>query len=110
VTWMASTYARIIHVALQLRYVLLLVFFAGLAATVWIYRAVPTGFIPQEDQGYFLVIVQAPPGSSLAYTTALADQGAAIIAQNPDVFGLFSMMGFSFSGGSSNAGVMFVQM
>ena len=96
ISWLASTYARVIHVALQLRYVLLLVFFAGLGATVWIYQHVPTGFIPQEDQGYFMVIVQAPPGSSLAYTTALADAAQAIIAQNPDVGGLFSIMGFSF--------------
>ena len=110
VAWTASTYARIIHAALQLRYLLLVLFFAGLGATVLVYRHVPTGFIPQEDQGYLMVIVQAPPGSSLAYTTALADRGAAIIAQNPDVFGLFSMMGFSFSGGSSNAGMMFVQL
>ncbi len=106
--WMASTYARIIHVALQLRYVLLLVFFAGLAGTIWIYRVVPTGFIPQEDQGYFFVIVQAPPGSSVAYTGALADEGAAIIAQNPHVTGLFSIIGFSFAGSASNAGMMFV--
>jgi HAE1 family hydrophobic/amphiphilic exporter-1 len=105
--WLAGTYARVIHVTLRLRYVLLLVFFAGLAATVWIYRSVPTGFIPQEDQGYFLVIVQAPPGSSLAYTTALADEGAAIIAQNPHVGGLFQIIGFSFAGSASNAGMMF---
>ena len=108
VTWMAGTYARIIHVALQLRYVLLVVFFAGLGATVWIYRHVPQGFIPQEDEGYFMVIVQAPPGSSLAYTTALAARGAAIIAQNPHVGGLFSIIGFSFAGSASNAAMMFV--
>jgi HAE1 family hydrophobic/amphiphilic exporter-1 len=109
VNWMAATYARIIHGALKIRYLLLLVFFAGLAATVWTYDHVPTGFIPQEDQGYFLVIVQAPPGSSMAYTTTLADTGAAIIAQNPDVTGLFSVVGFSFSGSASNAGMMFVK-
>ena len=108
INWLASTYARIIHVALQLRYLLLLLFFAGLAATVWIYRVVPTGFIPQEDEGYFMVIVQAPPGSSLAYTTNLADEGAAIIAQNPHVGGLFSIIGFSIAGSASNAGMMFV--
>jgi len=108
VTWLGSTYARIIHVALQLRYVLLVVFFAGLGATVWVYRAVPTGFIPQEDRGYFMAIVQAPPGSSLAYTANLADRGAAIIAHNPDVKGLFAVVGFSFSGSASNSGMMFV--
>ncbi len=108
ITWLSSSYARIIHFALQLRYVLLLVFIAGLGATVWVYRSVPTGFIPQEDQGYLMVIVQAPPGSSLSYTTTLADKGAAIIAQNPDVQGMFSIMGFSLSGAASNSGMMFV--
>jgi len=108
VSWLSRTYAKSIHVALQLRYVLLLLFFAGLGATVWVYRHVPTAFIPQEDQGYLLVIVQAPPGSSLAYTSTLADRAEAIIATNPDVVGAFSVMGFGFSGGSSNAGLMFV--
>ena len=108
IDWLGNTYARIIHVALQLRYALLVVFLAGLGATAWVYRAVPTGFIPQEDQGYFMVIVQAPPGSSLTYTTALAEQAEGIIAQNPDVGGLFSVVGFSLAGSSANAGMMFV--
>jgi HAE1 family hydrophobic/amphiphilic exporter-1 len=108
VSWLGRTYAKTIHVALQLRYLLLLAFFAGLGATVWVYNHVPTGFIPQEDQGYLFVIVQAPPGSSLAYTTALADRAEAILATNSDINGSFSVMGFGFSGGSSNAGLMFV--
>jgi HAE1 family hydrophobic/amphiphilic exporter-1 len=110
VSWLASTYAKSIHFALRLRYVLLLLFFAGLAGTVWIYRFVPTGFIPQEDQGYLMAIVQAPPGSSLTYTTALADRAQMIIAGNPDVNGAFSVMGFSFSGGASNAGIIFMSL
>ncbi len=108
VTWMASTYARSIHVALRLRYLLLLIFFAGLGATVWIYQHVPTGFIPQEDQGIMMVIVQAPPGSSLTYTRALAERAEYIIAQNPDIGGAFSIIGFSFAGSASNSGMMFV--
>ncbi len=108
VTWLASTYAKVIHVALQLRYLLLLVFFAGMGATVWIYQHVPTGFIPQEDQSFLMVIVQAPPGSSLAYTGALADRAEVIIGQNHDIAGAFSVVGFSLSGGSSNAGMMFI--
>ncbi len=108
ITWLAKTYAKIIHGALQLRYVLLLLFFAGLAGTVWIYQKVPTGFIPQEDQGFLIGIVQAPPGSSLSYTSALADRAQAIIYSNKDISGAFSVMGFSFSGGASNAGLMFI--
>ena len=108
VSWVGRTYGKAVHVALQLRYVLLLIFFAGLWATVFVYQRVPTAFIPQEDQGYLFVIVQAPPGSSLTYTTALADRAEAILATNPDIQGSFSVMGFGFSGGSSNAGLMFV--
>jgi len=110
INWMGGAYARIIHGALRVRYALLILFFAGLAATVWIYGHVPTGFIPQEDQGYLMAIVQAPPGSSLAYTTNLADRAAAIIGQNPDIDGLFSVMGFSFAGNASDAGMMFASL
>ena len=108
ITWLASSYAKSIHVALKLRYLLLVIFFVGLGATVWVYNHVPTGFIPQEDQGYLMVIVQAPPGSSLAYTTNLADRAEAIIGQNHDIAGAFSVMGYSMSGDASNAGMMFV--
>ena len=108
ITWLAKTYAKVIHVGLQLRYVLLLLFFAGLGGTYWIYNFVPTGFIPQEDQSFLMGIVQAPPGSSLAYTQALADKAQAIIYSNKDVQGAFSVIGFSFAGNASNAGMMFI--
>ncbi len=108
ITWLASSYAKSIHVALRLRYLLLLVFFAGLGATVWMYQHVPTGFLPQEDQGTIMVIIQSPPGSSLTYTTALAERAEHTILQNPDVAGAFAMIGFSYSGSASNAGLMYV--
>jgi hydrophobic/amphiphilic exporter-1 (mainly G- bacteria), HAE1 family len=110
ITWLASSYAKSIHVALRLRYLLLLVFIAGLGATVWEYQHVPSGFIPQEDQGYIMVIVQAPPGSSLAYTKALAERGEYIIGQNPDVGGAFAIIGFSRAGSATNQGMMFVNL
>jgi len=108
IDWLSGSYAKAIHVVLQVRYLLLVLFFVGLGATVWMYQKVPTGFIPQEDQGYLMVIVQAPPGSSLAYTTDLADRASYIINQNPDVIGAFSVMGFSLAGDASNAGMMFL--
>jgi HAE1 family hydrophobic/amphiphilic exporter-1 len=86
------------------------VFFAGLAGTVWIYQHVPTGFIPQEDQGYTMIIVQAPPGSSLTYTRSLAERAEYILAQNPDVEGTFAIIGFSFAGNAPNSGMMFAAL
>jgi hydrophobic/amphiphilic exporter-1 (mainly G- bacteria), HAE1 family len=107
INWMGRTYAKSIHVVLRMRYLMLLLFFVGLGATVWLYQRVPTGFIPQEDQGYLMVIVQAPPGSSLAYTNALATRASAIIAPDPDISGAFSVMGFGFNGAAANAGIIF---
>ena len=54
---LASGYARSIHVVLRLRYLMVLLFIAGLAGTVYMYRHVPTAFVPQEDQGN--IILQA---------------------------------------------------
>jgi HAE1 family hydrophobic/amphiphilic exporter-1 len=75
------------------------------------YNHVPTAFIPQEDQSYFLIIVQTPPGASLSYTTQFADRVSALVRKNDGVFGTFSVMGFSLSGGSSpNSGLIFAPL
>ncbi len=104
-------YAIAVTWVVKMRYAFLLLFAAGLAATVYMYQHVPTAFVPVEDQGYFLILVQTPPGASLSYTTEFADKGAEIVAKDPDIFGTFSVMGFSQSGGSSpNAGLIFAPL
>ncbi len=104
-------YAVAVTWVVKWRYAFLVLFVAGLGATVYMYNHVPTAFVPVEDQGYFLILVQAPPGASLSYTTDLADRGTQRVQQDPDVFGTFSIMGFSLSGGSSpNAGLIFVPL
>jgi hydrophobic/amphiphilic exporter-1 (mainly G- bacteria), HAE1 family len=109
----ASTvfYGKIIKQVLRLRYVVLLLFIGGLAATVYLYQHVPSAFLPTEDQNYLICIVQTPPGASLTYTADVADKAVKIIRQNDDVFGTFAVMGFSLSGGSSsNYGLIFVPL
>lgn len=106
-----SGYAFLVTHVVRMRTVMLLLFAAGLAGTVYMYNHVPTAFVPSEDQNYFINLVQAPPGASLAYTTELADRAADVIRQNDDVFGTFSVMGFSLAGGSSpNTGVIFAPL
>jgi HAE1 family hydrophobic/amphiphilic exporter-1 len=75
------------------------------------YTHVPTGFVPQEDQNYFITVVQAPQGASLAYTTSIAKQAEQILRADPDVFGTFAVPGFSLTGGSSsNYGLIFAPL
>ncbi len=86
------------------------VFLVGLAATYFVYQHVPTSFVPQEDQGYFFVVVQAPPGASLQYTAKVMDRAAAMVSANHDVEGCFSVPGFSFSGSAANQGIIFASL
>ncbi len=107
---MSSGYARSIHSVLRLRYLMLLLFVAGLAATVYMYGHVPTAFVPQEDQGLIFLQIQAPPGASLSYTDGLAAQAGDILAQEPEITGSFAVTGFSFSGAASNYGIIFAAL
>ena len=89
---------------------MLVVFAVGLAGTFLLWRTVPTAFVPDEDEGYFISIVQAPPGASLEYTDAIAKQAEKILYSDPDILSAFSVMGFSFSGAAPNNGLIFTML
>ena len=59
-------------------------FVALLGATYWVYTRVPTGFVPDEDQGYVIVLIQAPPGASLDYTMNIVKQAEQIMLKMPE--------------------------
>jgi hydrophobic/amphiphilic exporter-1 (mainly G- bacteria), HAE1 family len=86
------------------------VFLAGLALTYFVFITVPKGFVPNEDQGYFIIAVQAPTGASLSYTKAIGEQVSKILEKEPEVEGTFAVSGFSFSGSASNRALIFVPL
>jgi hydrophobic/amphiphilic exporter-1 (mainly G- bacteria), HAE1 family len=110
ITGGTNLYVRGLRGALRARWVVVIVFFVGLGITYLVYRSVPQAFIPEEDAGYFLIQIQAPAGASLEYTGGVARQAEQIIMKDPDVLALFSVMGFSFTGASSNTGLMFARL
>ncbi|MDX2243992.1 MAG: efflux RND transporter permease subunit [Leptolyngbyaceae cyanobacterium bins.302] len=83
------------------------VFTALLALTYWVYTIVPGGFLPEEDQGYFITVVQAPEGVSLNYTEGVLKQAEDLLKQRPEVASVFAVGGFSFSGATPNNGLIF---
>ncbi|HEY0794526.1 MAG TPA: multidrug efflux RND transporter permease subunit [Acidisarcina sp.] len=108
---LGSAYASTINLVLRLRYLMVILFVAGLAATVFMYIHVPTGFVPSEDQGYFIVVVQTPQGASLSYTTQVCTAAERVLSQDPDIFGTFSVPGFSLTGGNApNYGLIFAPL
>ena len=103
-------YVRMLRRGMRVRWAVVAVFVVMLGLTWWIYGVVPRAFVPEEDQGYIMVQVQAPAGASLEYTGRIARQAEKIILSDPDVLALFSVMGFSFSGAAPNQGIMFVRL
>ncbi|MSO45327.1 MAG: multidrug efflux RND transporter permease subunit [Acidobacteria bacterium] len=95
---------------IRARYVVVLVFVALLGATYWVYNRVPTGFVPEEDQGYILVLIQAPQGASLDYTMGIERQTEALLGKVPEITNVFGVGGFSFAGSNANQGILFCML
>ncbi|MBZ5679557.1 MAG: multidrug efflux RND transporter permease subunit [Acidobacteriia bacterium] len=103
-------YRNLLRHFLNYKLAAVVLFFIGLGLTYFVIRKVPTGFVPDEDQGYFIVVIQAPSGASLEYTKAIGKQVSDLLAGVPEAEGTFSVAGFSFAGAAANQGLMFVPL
>ncbi len=88
----------------------MLVFAGCLFATVALFRSTPTGFIPDEDQGYLIISVQGPDGMSYADNQAVVREVGAVLDRFPEVKAKFMVSGFSFAGTGSNLATIFVPL
>jgi HAE1 family hydrophobic/amphiphilic exporter-1 len=92
---------------MRARWAMAVIFVGLLGVTYYVYNRVPSAFIPEEDAGYFVSIVQAPPGASLEYTTGVVKEAEKILLATPEVESVFSLLGFSFTGAGPNQGIVF---
>ncbi|HEX7816430.1 multidrug efflux RND transporter permease subunit [Dyella sp.] len=77
------------------------------------YTRLPTSFVPSEDQGFALAIVQLPPGATLQRTREVMGEVRNRFAQSPlkgDIDGIFQISGFSFIGQSESTGMAFIRL
>ena len=101
--------ARTTAVVARRKVVMLGIYAALAGATFWIGTSIPTGFIPQLDRGYAIVVVQLPDGASLSRTDAVVQKATEIIRQTPGVehaIGITGLNGSTFTS-TSNSGVVF---
>jgi len=86
---------------------LMLVVYAGLnAVTVAEFINTPKGFIPEQDQGYLITVVQLPPGASLARTDKVVHQVVEAMLSTPGIAHVVPFAGFdasSFTNASNSA-------
>ncbi len=103
ISWLAS---RTVRRAALMVALYLVVIGVGLNA----FRTTPTGFIPQVDRGYIIVVLQLPPGASLARTDAVQQHALDIAMQVPGVVHAANIVGFSGATftNAPNAGALFL--
>lgn len=108
--WIVDKYLAIVNFLIRVRYAVIGLFVVGLAATYFMFTHVPTGFVPSEDQGIVLGIIQAPDGVALNYTDQVITKLEQILEKEPEVSNVFATSGFGFAGSGSNRGVFFAKL
>jgi len=105
-----ESYSRSVGSVIRRKGLVITVFSLALVLTYFVYNFVPKAFIPDEDQGVFITVVQAPEGVSLDYTERVLEKAEAILKQQPEVSNIFAIGGFSFSGATPNNGLIFATL
>lgn len=96
-----------LKIAIRFKALVLAVFIALMGATFWVSKQVPTAFIPDEDVGYFMIIIQAPEGVSLNYTTKVLKDIEKKLEAVHEIESSFGVAGFSFTGTNPNNAIVF---
>src|SRR5688572_20644860 len=109
---LASGYGGMTRRFVRLPLIVLSVYGLLLLGTGWQFNRAPTGFIPNQDQGYLITVIQLPPGSSLSRTDAVVREATKIILETEGIAHAVPFAGFdgpTFTN-ASNAGAIFSAM
>lgn len=82
------------------------------ASAYWVYDRLPSSFLPTEDQGVLMAMVELPQGSTVQQTQYTIEQieDYLLTEESAVVDGVFANVGFSFAGSGQNYGVMFIKL
>ncbi|MEZ5576472.1 MAG: multidrug efflux RND transporter permease subunit [Candidatus Competibacteraceae bacterium] len=108
-TW---SYTRTVNVTLHHRIIGTVVFALVIGGCVYMFRAVPGGFVPAEDQGYLISALMLPDGASLQRTRVTGEQFQERLAADPAVDRVFVIAGRDIIGGGqkTNSGTVFIPL
>jgi hydrophobe/amphiphile efflux-1 (HAE1) family protein len=110
--WLSDRYGRVTARLVRLSVLMLALYAALLFLTGFTLAKTPTGFIPEQDQGILIGVVQLPPGASLERTTQVLNRAYEIICRQPGVVDTASFAGLDGSSFSqaSNSGTIFIRL
>jgi hydrophobe/amphiphile efflux-1 (HAE1) family protein len=110
--WMSSSYGKITSRFVRATAIILTVYVGLISLTGFQFARMPTGFIPDQDLGYLVTVIQLPPGSSLARTDAVVREVNDIILKTPGVEHTSPVTGFDVTTStvSPNAATIFFSL
>ncbi|QDY68733.1 efflux RND transporter permease subunit [Qingshengfaniella alkalisoli] len=89
-----------------------LIYLMMVVAMGWMFVKTPTGFLPEEDQGILMTLIQGPTGATAERTQDVVEQveDYFLNAEAENVESMFGVVGFSFAGQGQNMGLAFVKL
>jgi multidrug efflux pump len=88
-----------------------MIVFAVIVALVgWLYVRMPSAFLPDEDQGYFITAIQLPVGATQTRAMAVIKEVERFYAAQPEIDQFITVAGFSFNGRGQNSALAFVRL
>jgi multidrug efflux pump len=88
----------------------LVIYGAILLGVAWLFMRLPGSFLPEEDQGYFISMIQLPAGATQERTTEIVKQVEDFYLSQPEVAHTIGVVGFSFFGRGQNAALVFTRL
>ena len=88
----------------------LIVFVLVLVGVGFLFKTMPTSFLPTEDQGYVISLVQLPPGATQERTSKTMGELEDFVLKQPETAHIVSILGFSFAGTGQNVGLAFTTL
>ncbi|MCC6695997.1 MAG: multidrug efflux RND transporter permease subunit [Candidatus Hydrogenedentes bacterium] len=110
---MTVNYTQTVRLIIRMGVVSFVIFGVLIWATIDLFERVPSAFIPQEDQGYFMLAVALPQGASLQRTSKVMREVEDFLMQQPEVARVVTLGGQDFLAGrspSTSAGAMFINL
>jgi HAE1 family hydrophobic/amphiphilic exporter-1 len=109
---LSGKYQKVLGIIVNRRSVTLMILLAFCAGTYFLSDSLPSGFIPNEDQGMFYAIIQTPPGSSLERTNQVSEKLQKIAEGIEDVQSVSSLAGYEIltEGTGANSGTCLINL
>ncbi len=92
----SASYSRTVAILIRKAILVMVIFGIMVGVMVWGFGALPGGFVPSEDEGYFFVNVQLPNAASLRRTAEVMDEAMEMVEELPGIQNHIVIGGYSF--------------